>query len=449
MKLRLPRSLYGRMTALLLLALISAQALSLLIFAHERRQLIEDGIHDFMRGRAVAVVNLLERSPESWQNRIVENSNRGRLRFVLSGHKPLASQPSDELLRLQWAQLPADIRATTRHRRKRTDHRLAHSRSIYAMVLPVAGDRWLLVIKAFPEPPGNWAKSSLLSLLMALLLASVVVLILGRWITRPLADLAAAAERLGRGEQGPPLPETGPEDIRQTTHAFNQMRARLERFVADRTRMLAAISHDLRTPITALRLRAEFIDDAENRDKILATLDEMQRMTEATLAFAKSEHNTETTQAVDITALLDALCEDYRALGHNLRFSAGKRVVCHCRPMAIKRALRNLIDNALAYASDVGLDLRALPGQIEIYVTDRGPGISTEQLERVFDPFVRLEDSRNRDTGGIGLGLSIARTIVHAHGGELSLRNRPQGGLEAVIKLPAKRSQGEGMAKSV
>lgn len=435
--MRLPHSLYGRMSALLLAALIVAQVLSLLIFTHERHQLIENAIRNGMTDRATAIVGLLQRSPPEWRQRIVHNSSRRGLRFALSDHNVLGDEPPNQLLRLQLHQLPSDFRTAIAHADKRKHRPLGPDRSVFAMSLPVQDGQWLLAVKILHDPPSNWGKSSVLSLILSVLLAALVVLTIGRWITRPLAKLSSAAERLGRGEQDQPLVETGPEDIRKTTRAFNQMRERLERFVADRTRMLAAISHDLRTPITALRLRAEFIDDEENRGKILETLDEMQHMTEATLAFAKSEHTTEATQTVDITALLDALCEDYRALGNKLEFDTTQRLICRCRPLALKRALRNLIDNGLAYGSNVNVNLQTPPGHIAIHITDSGPGIDATQLERVFDPFVRLESSRNRDTGGIGLGLSIARTIVHAHGGDLSLRNRPQGGLEAVIKLPA------------
>lgn len=432
-----PRSLYGRMSVLLLAALIAAQALSLLIFMHERQQLIESAIRDGMTDRASAVVSLLQRSPPEWRQRIVRNSSRRGLRFALSTHNPLVDAPPNQLQRLRLSQLPSDFHAAIEHVDEHRQRPLQPDRPVFAISLPVQDGQWLLAVKLLYKPPSSWGKSSLLSLLLSVLLAGLTVLVIGRWITHPLAKLSSAAERLGRGEQDQPLAETGPEDIRKTTRAFNQMRERLERFVADRTRMLAAISHDLRTPITALRLRAEFIDDEENRDKILAALDEMQHMTEATLAFAKSEHSTEATQTIDITALLDALCEDYRALGNSLDFNTTQRLICRCRPLALKRALRNLIDNGLAYGGDVRLSLKTSPGHIEIHISDGGPGIDAAQLERVFAPFVRLEGSRNRDTGGIGLGLSIARTIVHAHGGDLSLRNRPQGGLEAVIKLPA------------
>ena len=175
---------------------------------------------------------------------------------------------------------------------------------------------------------------------------SLIVILMVRRITRPMAQLAAAAESVGRGETVAPLAEQGPRDVRQTTRAFNQMHERLQRFVQDRTRMLAAISHDLRTPITSLRLRAEFVEDEETRAKILETLDEMQRMTEATLAFAREEAAREETRTVDLGALIESLCQDLEEMGMDVAFAGADKTPYPCRPLSLKRAVRNLVENA-------------------------------------------------------------------------------------------------------
>ena len=390
-----------------------------------------------MQERTAAVTDLIERSPPDWRTRIVRNSSRRGLRFAVYSENPLAGQePTQGMVYLRLDALPRNFLESLQRRSSTKGRSLKADRLVAATSQALADGNWLLAVKVLPDPPRSGLNALLISLLFAVLLALLVVWITSRWITRPLARLARAAEHLGRGEKTPALDETGPQDIRQTTHAFNQMRERLERFVADRTRMLAAISHDMRTPLTALRLRAEFIDDAENREKILAALDDMQAMTEATLAFAKNEHNNENTTAVDLSALIDALCEDYRALGKHLVNSNTPRCVTRCRQLALRRALRNLIDNALVYGDEATLELQASDKIIVITITDNGPGIADQDLARVFEPFVRLEESRNRDTGGVGLGLSIARTIIHAHGGELWLANRAQGGLQASIQLP-------------
>jgi signal transduction histidine kinase len=251
-----------------------------------------------------------------------------------------------------------------------------------------------------------------------------------------MAALAAAAERAGRGEAVAPLPEVGPLDIRQTTRAFNRMHDRLQRFVQDRTRMLAAMSHDLRTPITSLRLRAEFIEDEEIKAKVLETPEEMQRMTEATLAFAREEAAAEDTRTVDLAALVESVVADLADLGQEVAFAPADRLPYACRPLGIKRALRNLIENAVRYGKRARLRLERGPDSLRITIDDDGPGIAAADAERVFQPFVRLEESRSAATGGIGLGLSIARSIIRGHGGEIDLLNRAEGGLQAVVTLP-------------
>ncbi len=251
-----------------------------------------------------------------------------------------------------------------------------------------------------------------------------------------MARLAEAADRLGRGEDVEPLPESGPREVRSTTSAFNQMRERLRRFVDDRTRMLAAISHDLRTPITTLRLRAEFIDDEESRTKILETLDEMQSMAEATLAFVREQSEREDTRTVDLTSLISSLCDDLSDLGKDVVFDPGEKILCRCRPSGIKRVLRNIIENAVRYGDRARVKLVQDAGHVVVTVDDDGPGIRSEDLEDVFQPFVRLETSRSKETGGVGLGLAIARSIIRNHGGDITLRNRAGGGLSVQIKFP-------------
>ena len=208
------------------------------------------------------------------------------------------------------------------------------------------------------------------------------------------------------------------------------------RFVQDRTRMLAAISHDLRTPITTLRLRAEFIDDEEMRGKILDTLEEMQAMTEAVLAFAREDASNEETREVDLSALASSMAEDFSELGKDVRFLGDDAIVYACRPISLKRALRNLIENALRYAGAAEIKVVKGVDGLQISVLDQGPGIPAEKLEEVFSPFFRVEGSRNLETGGVGLGLSITRTIIRSHGGDVTLANRKDGGLEATINLP-------------
>ena len=219
----------------------------------------------------------------------------------------------------------------------------------------------------------------------------------------------------------------GPKDIRDTIHSFNQMNSRLQRFVSDRTRMLAALSHDLRTPITTMRLRVELMPDSPDRDQLLSTLDEMQQMSEATLAFMRQASDTEATRKVELNAMLDSLCEDYIELGRDVYYTEAEETIISCRPVSMKRALRNLIDNAVKYGDRARVSLNTENDKVFIIIEDNGPGIPEERMEKVFEPFFRLEASRNRDTGGNGLGMAIARNIIRNHGGDIELENLEHG----------------------
>ncbi|OAN48999.1 two-component sensor histidine kinase [Magnetospirillum moscoviense] len=265
----------------------------------------------------------------------------------------------------------------------------------------------------------------------ALLAVTLAALWAVRRATRPFATFAAAAERLGLEITAPPVPETGPREVRKAAHAFNVMQGRIRRFVDDRTQMLAAISHDLRTPITRLKLRAEFIDDEDERSRLLADLDEMERMIAATLSFAKDDALREDRRPVDVAALVQGLAED---LGGS--YDGPDRLVIEARPTALKRAVANLIENAVKYGGTARCRLEAQIGQTVLTVADDGPGIPEAEFERVFAPFVRLEASRNRDTGGTGLGLAVARAAIRAHGGDVILSNRPEGGLTVTAQIP-------------
>ncbi len=315
-------------------------------------------------------------------------------------------------------------------------HRKNFSAWDMAVAVPLDNGEWLHVQTVVPKPPKTWGFVFLVSMLLLMLLMFAAVFLTVRKLTAPLRSLEHAARKLGRGEALEPLEEKGPKELVGTISAFNNMQDRLMRFVQDRTRMLAAISHDLRTPITTLRLRAEFVDDDEMRDKILATLEEMQAMTEAVLAFAREDASTEETKSVDIGALLASMAEDFSDMGKDVSFEENGTVVYDCRPMSLKRALRNLIENSIRYAGSAELRLTETSDSLVIDVLDHGDGIPQEQMDQVFAPFFRVEASRNLETGGVGLGLSITRTIVRSHGGDVSLTNRAEGGLQATITLP-------------
>lgn len=427
---------------------------------HERAiRLLRD---DFTLARTASVVRLLEDTPVELHGHILRAISTRRLSFSIAGQSLVAGDENSErharLRRYLMTALDDDTidiridlreddfardrpgpegrdgRRGMRERRRHNEHRTRRA-TILAMAVRLPDGRWLNVIGRESEPPFFW-QPWVWSQGLAALILSLLMIVMVRRMTRPLATLAAEVDRYGRGESIQVLPEQGPTEIRYTITAFNRMRERLDRFVQDRMHMLASISHDLRTPITALRVRAELIDDAKTRAKMLKTLQEMQRMAESTLAFIREESVQEEPRLVDLNSLLESLCDDLSDTGAQARFTGPGKLPYRCRPVSLKRALNNLIENAVYYGQRVRVALSGEGDKLRIIIDDDGPGITAQDKDRVFEPFVRLEQSRNLETGGAGLGLAIARTIIHRHGGEIVLHNRSEGGLRVSVELP-------------
>ncbi|MEH6826071.1 MAG: ATP-binding protein [Motiliproteus sp.] len=451
----LPRSLIGRMVALLLLALVAVQLINVLIFFKERRDEVRAAQVSNLIARSASIVRLLNSTPAPLHGGILTAITTPRMHFWLSTQSPLdASAALQESARTAprlselVAQTEQELRFVTDQ-----DHQAGGSTTplpphdptnpplsgppMATLSIQLPTGNWLNAVQSALDPLHGWAWTLFMSLCFMASAVLIVVLLLRR-ITQPLARLSDQIDRFGRGEAVDALTETGAEDVRRSIRAFNQMRERVNRFVQDRTRMLAAISHDLRTPLTSLRLQAEFIDDPQMRQRIIESVNEMQHIAEATLSFASQDAEKEPTRMIDLTALIDSLCQDLDAMNEaapRIFFSGSERTPYACRPVALKRAVRNLIENAVNYGLSAQVRIDTSGEQLLIYIEDQGPGIQPADFERVFEPFERLEESRNADTGGIGLGLSIARSIIHAHGGEIILTNRPDG-LRATIHLP-------------
>lgn len=472
------RSLTGQLIGLLLLALLLSQIVFFLLYRSERENMLRSVLRDEFLARVASVTRLLATADAPLHPEILRAASTTLSRYWLTAEppiEPVAWQRAarDYLLRALPAvplregverHAPEKEGFVTNPRFQGTDLRVSSKpawetlgadswpggRPVRLLTLdgwngvgvavPIREGLWLQTVYARPELITQSTTHYYVTFGLTAVLLLLVALLAARRVGRPLQRLTDAAERVGRGEEIEPLPEDGPGDIRRTTEAFNRMQERLRRFVADRTKMMAAISHDLRTPITSLRLRAEFIDDPEMKEKIIATLDEMQSMTEGALAFAREEATAEPTRTTDMDALLVSLCDDLGEMGWDVKFQDGGRVPWRGRPDALRRALRNVIENGVRYGERVRVRLASNDEALEIVVDDDGPGIPEPDFERVFAPFVRLESSRNRATGGVGLGLAIARTIVRAHGGDIVLANRNGGaaihGLSAAIRLP-------------
>lgn len=308
------------------------------------------------------------------------------------------------------------------------------------VAIPLQDGQWLTFKTVLPESGGTFSTRFLVSMGIMVVITILVAVWVVRRVTAPLTALSKAALRLGEDLNAPPMPEVGTVETRQAAHAFNAMQSRLRGIIDDRTKMLAAVSHDFRTPLTLLRLRVENVEDPVERDKMLSTIADLDSMVAATLEFASDSAKQAPRRPTDLTALIASITDDLADGGLPVSMDSAQPIIWSCDPATLKRALTNLIDNAVKYGGSAAVAIRETPRGIEIAIDDTGPGIPEEELMHVFEPLYRLENSRSRETGGMGLGLAITLSIIHAHEGRLTLSNRPQGGLRALIVFPATQS---------
>jgi signal transduction histidine kinase len=305
-----------------------------------------------------------------------------------------------------------------------------------AIALQLQDRSWLLFSSPQEQHNHNW----LLRLITGLVVfgggITLLAVLTTRRIIKPLETFAQAAQRFGINVDAPPMDECGPSEIKRAAQAFNQMQQRIRMFVQERMQMIAAISHDLKTPLTRLQLRTEFIEDEIQRNKALEDLKEMQVILDSTLSFAREHSNNEARTQVDLAVLVQSVCDGIADAGHEVSYQGPEHLTYYCAPVSIRRALSNVINNAIQYGQIAEVTLKQTSDTILIEVADRGPGIPQTQREQVFSPFFRLEKSRSRETGGTGLGLAVARTVVRQHGGDIELADRDGGGLLVSITLP-------------
>ena len=452
----MPQSVGGQLLAMLLLALAITQGLGLILLTDERNRAVRAALGLEAAGRAANVALLLDDAPADLRAQILRSADSPLVRFDV-GPGPSAPHNSTnaapfldqirQILGQPEREVLADIRALvlnpvsvpdgvpTAMRPMHEAMMAAHAEPIeLTLSIQLAGGDWLNVRTMFIRPGLQLSPRAVLPLLLMVMAVALVAWGTARRVVGPMRALAVGADRLGRGLDTNPLPLTGPSEVRDTTQAFNRMQDRLTRFVAERTHMLAALSHDLRSPLTAMRLRIEMLDETEDSVRLKALVEEMQVMVEATLEFARGVAKTEPAATVNLGAMLGDLVND--VAGDRATLALSSPVTATVRPHALNRALRNLIDNAVRYGGTAEVSLLEEQGFALITVADKGPGLPEDQLEAVFEPFLRLESSRNRDTGGVGLGLAIARTIIQAHGGTIKLHNRTGGGLNAIVRLP-------------
>jgi len=485
-----PQSLFGRLIAALVIAVVLAQAASLYLFARDRERFVLDSsVREWSR-RITEVTVLLEQLPPEQRGatlaRLKEQARRLAFRRERRAWRPREGQVTGGPLLLppiedpprrpppsprsgSWPrifiQLPfaSDVEGPLKQQLRQelgagypvaVSLASAPEAQVISIPSPFFGmpfdrpmqaydvsvrlpDSSTLVYRVMRVSPGAPLPRSLMVNLILLVAVLVIALYVAAGsITRPLSRLARAADNLGRSVRQPKLEEKGARELRHAARAFNTMQDRLLRYLDSRTRVLAAMSHDLKTPLTRLRLQVETqIDDPALQARFGKELDEMESMVHGALALFRGLNDEEALEPVDVSLLLETVRGEFTEMGKDVMVEGRALGPLPGKPQALKRCLTNLVANAVKFGTRARILVRD-GARLEISVCDDGPGIPVEELEKVFEPFYRLESSRNRDTGGTGLGLSIARDVAQAHGGSLTLRNRPEGGLEAQLILP-------------
>lgn len=465
-----PTTLFGQTVLILLAGLVVSALLGISILAFNQAAVVRTMGAVAATERIVNLARLIDDAPPGWRGRLIAAASDPTLRVTLSARRPawaktLAKGTDARTIRAFLAdRLPANLGTTLRvavgaaPRGPPTASRgmmtmmgapamqdmpmmegsgmrgMAVRRRMRATVR-LADGSWLDFAVALPSGGFSLAWPFLIALVAMAMVVIPASIWAVRRVTAPLATLAGAAERLGRDVAAPPLAEHGSVETRQAAHAFNLMQARLRQLVEARTRMLAALSHDLRTPLTLLRLRIEDVPDVGERERMLTAVASMNEMIAATLAFARDDAAVEPLRRIDLTALLAAIVDDLADAGMPVAMAPAAPVAVACQPAALRRALVNLLDNAVKYGGSAELAVVSDQHTVTVTIDDHGPGIPAALLPKVFEPFYRIEESRSRETGGSGLGLAIALSIVEAQGGMLRLCNRSEGGLSARVTL--------------
>ena len=464
-----PRSLFGRTLLVLALGLLLAQLASVLINLFDRGSAVYRLSAQQVAIRIAHTARVLNRLPEHARAEVIDELSGSDVQLLVSSQPISVTRGFVELdvyeeafARIVRRNLGRPLKTTveitdlprTRGEAVERERRGAEASAFdlwvgrhFYFLLP---GTFFVVVQVTLDDGANavfFARipqerlSRLETLAPRLILWVVIVFLLAafvvRMVTRPLGRVAHAAEAIGSNPEGAPIPEEGPEEVRTLIAALNRMQTQVRSYVLERAGMLSAISHDLKTPIARMRLRAEMLPDAAAREKFVRDLDEMEGMVGSTLELFRSLGREPQRQPLDIEALIESIAEDWRAMGHKVGVRGSAQATYEGHPGALRRCVDNLVSNAIRYGDRARIEILDDPQRLTIAVEDDGPGIPQEALERVFEPFYRLEASRNRASGGSGLGLSIARNIARWHGGELRLRNGAQNkGIRAELVLP-------------
>ncbi|WP_162497337.1 ATP-binding protein [Roseovarius dicentrarchi] len=443
-----PDTLAGRFILLLATAILTANLIGLAVLSLQQQRFDRQAIEDRWITRIAALVPVLETVDAPTRQVIAREASNRHVRVRVE-HEPLLNESAadrrsvaisnglrealerGDVFAAQISRLPA---SAMQARDNGTP-----GRPMIAVTVPLSAKagqpQWLNVIArgAMRHPGAAGIKSRPFLTFLGLSLLSVlgVGTVFASQLTRPLRQLSQAAQAAGRGDRSARVPEAGAREMREAARAFNAMQAEISQFDAERMRMIAAVGHDLRTPMTSLRIRAEMVEDDDQRAAMVRTLDEMTVMADGLVTYAKDGRDAEPMEPLDLEGLLSRICADRGAAYHG---APGLRILG--RRVGLGRAIGNLIDNALRYGGAATVTLTQAQQHAVVTIDDTGPGIPEDRLEAMFHPFTRGDDSRSIATGGAGLGLAITRTIVLAHGGAITLENRAEGGLRATVRLP-------------
>jgi len=455
MRMNLPRSLqsltgslFARMVMILLAGLLAAQLASLWLQWGERASVVSQARGLNFADRVVEVIRVLEAEPTTRREAALAALRARDLQLTLIADDQVSpNEPRGQIQATIAARLGSarEVRSLGGGGSGMSGGggMMQHGNpTMRRFDVRLKDGQWLRIVgtNEVAAPPAL-SNDLIVQLLITLLIVAAVVMIAVREATRPLQQLATAADTLGSDLDAPPLAETGPTETRRAAQAFNRMQARIKHLIDERARALAAVSHDLRTPLTRLRLRAELVDDEKLREQMAADLDAMAAMIDATLDYLRGLQDAEVARPIDMNALLQSLADDAAVLGKAIRVDGMALAPFTGRLSALRRAVQNLIDNAIKYGHSAHILIDDTVSTLRVTVEDEGYGIAPDELPRVTEPYYRPDASRSRETGGVGLGLSIVKDIVLLHGGELVLSNRPQGGLSAAIVLPRSRNE--------
>jgi signal transduction histidine kinase len=428
------KGISGQIAALVVASIVAIHLILTATFLIHRPDQPDPSI-GHRHSQLAAVVQLLGVAPPAERPRLLADIARAfpqlEIESLPDGFAPAAGEADSANLRILNRRLSGGFRIFALPHEE-DDHKvgiaLPDGAMISATILPDQRQR--------PFWSGPW----MTTLLFAVISVSLLGLWAARALTAPLSSFAKAAESFSLDGAAAPLPERGPEEIRSVAKALNRMRERITMLIDDRTKMLAAISHDLRTPITRMRLRSEFIEDDAHRSRMLGDLDQMRSMLESVLSFLRNDRKLESMTLVDVASSLQLITDQFADVGHKVTYEGPEHAMATVRPDDLHRSITNLVENAVRFGAEVTIRLRVSPETATVEVEDDGPGISDGRKEVMLEPFVRGDDARNMDqAAGFGLGLSIARAIVMAHGGELSLHDRQPHGLIVRVNLPIRQ----------